>query len=78
MLERTLNSPWLYWPLSYQLKIGKWMLNLLTDRAFGRQTNLGGAATYAQLVKLHEDRMKNDPRTPRIFADNLTLFRWPR
>lgn len=44
-LERTLNSFWLYWPLSYQIKATKWMVGALTNRAFGQQTNLGGAFT---------------------------------
>jgi hypothetical protein len=69
-LERVMNSYWLYWPISYQLKAGKWMFDTLTHRAFGKQTNLAGAAVYDQLVQMHQERVQNDPSYAAIFSEN--------
>jgi hypothetical protein len=73
-LERVLNSYWLYWPISYQLKAGKWMLDLLTNRALGHQTNLAGAAVYSELVQLHRERVQADPEYAAVFSENPTFW----
>lgn len=70
LVERTLNSYWLYWPISYQLKAGKWIYDLLTNKMFGRKTNLGGAYLLSNLVATHERLLKDDPGYVDMFQKN--------
>lgn len=67
-IERILNSYWLYWPISYQIKASKWLFDLLSDTAFGRQTNLGGAAWLDEQRKRHERRLVQDENYRNEFA----------
>lgn len=73
-IERILNSYWLFWPLSYQVKAGKWLVDIMTHKAFGKNTNMAGAATYAQLVGLHRKWMSEDEDYAQIFEDHPELF----
>jgi hypothetical protein len=68
-LERTLNSFWLYWPLSYQIKATKWMVGLLTQRSFGQQTNLGGAFTLDRAAQRVREMTQN-PEFAQQMEDN--------
>jgi hypothetical protein len=68
-LERVLNSYWLYWPISYQIKAGKWLYDVLTKGAFGGRTNLVGALRFDQLVDFHMDRLASDPEYAQHFED---------
>lgn len=73
-MERVLNSYFLYWPLSYQLKASKILFDVLTDRSFGRQTDLLGAWTIDRLWQEHTDRLLDDPDYRRMFEDHPTLW----
>jgi GNAT superfamily N-acetyltransferase len=73
-LERALNSYWAYWPLSYQIKSTKWMVDLLTNRMFGRQTNLGGAYMLAHANEILVEEMKNNPDFAKTLEENPTLW----
>lgn len=59
-LERVLNSYWLFWPLSYQLKASKWLVRALTQQAFGRDTNALGLYQYGQLREYFTDQLTNN------------------
>lgn len=59
-IERILNSYWLFWPISYQIKATKWLFDLLTEGVGGRQTNLGGAAWLEEQRRRHEQRLVQD------------------
>lgn len=72
--ERIANSYWLYWPLSYQLKAGKWLYDVMTKGAFGYKTNLAGAAAYNQLVEAHKARLVSDPAYADIFQKHPVLW----
>jgi hypothetical protein len=65
LMERIMNSYWLYWPISYQIKAGKWLYDTLTHRLFGKTTNLGGAWFLSQMQAKHEEQMK----TNKAYAD---------
>ena len=73
-MERLANNYWLYWPASYQLKAGKWLYDMMTDRMLGFQTNVGPAAKYAQMLAYHKDKMVSDPEYAQMFEDNPTLW----
>lgn len=73
-MERLLNNYFLYWPLSYQLKAGKWLYGALTERALGMNTNLLGAAKLDELKQMHEELMVTDQEYYHLFADNPDLW----
>lgn len=73
-LERILNSYWLYWPLSYQLKAGKWMADVLTKGAFGKKTNTLGAWTLNKYIEQHKVRMTEDPTYSQMFEQYPSLW----
>lgn len=68
--ERILNSYWLYWPLSYQLKAGKWMYDTLSHKAFGKKSNLLGAWEIDHLDSMHKEKMLNDPAYAAMFTEH--------
>ena len=72
--ERMANSPWLFWPLSYQIQATHWLWGVLTDKAFGRQTNLTGAYLWSQMLARHQQRMATDPGYAQIFTQHPTLW----
>ena len=74
-LERLLNSPLLWWPLSYQLKAGKWVLDILTDRALGAQTDLLGTWTLAKALNLHYDKYEEDADYRSVWDDHPAMWR---
>lgn len=59
-IERVLNSYWLFWPLSYQLKASKWLVRAMTQQAFGRDTNALGLYQYGQLREYFTDQLINN------------------
>jgi hypothetical protein len=72
-LERTLNSYWLYWPLSYQLKAGKWMFDVLTKKGvFG--PNLTGAYWFNNVATKVTNLIANDPDYVKFMKQNESLF----
>jgi hypothetical protein len=74
-IERLANSYFLYWPISYQLKVGKVLFDTLTYRSFGRQTDLLGAWTVDRLTKEHAARLVDDEEYRQMFVDNPELWR---
>lgn len=73
-LERVMNSYWLYWPISYQIKATKWMLGLMTNRAFGGQTNLGGALMLDRAAEVFRQQVATNPEFARQAKDNELLY----
>lgn len=73
-VERVMNSFWLYWPLSYQIKAAKWMGKILTDRSFGGQTNLGGAWALDRLADNFREGVQNNPGFQQQVKDNEDLW----
>lgn len=74
-LERLANSYFLYWPISYQLKVMKVLFDTLTYRSFGRQTDLLGAWTVDRLHDEHVERLANDDSYRRMFEENPEMWR---
>jgi hypothetical protein len=55
-LERVANSYWLYWPISYQIKAAKWMVKVMSERALGQNSNLGGAWDIDRLAEMFKEQ----------------------
>jgi hypothetical protein len=73
-IERVLNSYWLFWPASYMLKANRWMFKVLTEGAFGKTTNLGGAYTLNQLAQIYHQRYVTDDKFRQLVDDNKDLM----
>lgn len=74
-IERLINSPFLWWPASYQLKAGKWLIDLMTKSYLGRRTELAGTALLAKLLSNHKWAMENDDDYRGTFEDHPALWR---
>ena len=73
-IERVMNSYWLYWPLSYQVKATKWLADIMLNGSFGHDNGALLAGKYALWQQQHEDRMKNDARYAAMFKQNPTMW----
>ena len=73
-LQRLLNHPLLFWPISYQIKATKWLASVLTERALGRDTGLGGLYAYGRLMDAHRQALQDDPSYAQFFKDNKELM----
>lgn len=73
-LERLMNSYWLYWPISYQIKATKWLFNVLANRMGGRQTNLAGAYLVDRQADRFFEELDSDPEFRRQFEDQEDLW----
>jgi hypothetical protein len=73
-VQRLMNHPLLYWPISYQIKATKWLAGLLFDQAFGVDTGSFGALTLDRLHAEHQRRYQEDPEYRQFFKDNDTLL----
>lgn len=69
-MERLANHPLLYWPLSYQLKVTKWLFDFMTQGALGHKSNLAGAWTINRLYQQHNQRLRDDPGYKQMFEGN--------
>lgn len=72
--ERLLNSYWLYWPISYQLKAAHWLYDMATNKMFGANTNLGGAWLLSHMLDTHERLIAQDEGYAKLWADNPTSW----
>jgi len=73
-VERILNSPLLYWPISYQLRAGKAFADILFTRAGGLQTGATGGLLLDRMMAIHNDAMANNPAYRKQLAENKTLL----
>lgn len=71
--ERLLNSYWLYWPLSYQIKSVKWLAHVLFDSAGGLKTNAGGAWLFDQVATTHQQQLATNPEYQAWFEKHKSL-----
>lgn len=74
-VERLLNSYLLYWPISYQLKTGRTMVEVMTSKGLGLPTGSAGAVAWARLHDDHKRKLEEDPEYREFFDKNRqTLF----
>jgi hypothetical protein len=73
-VQRLMNHPLLYWPISYQIKATKWLAGLFLDRMGGYDTGAGGAVTLGAIWETHRDNLQNDPDYHRFLEENGELL----
>lgn len=73
-VERILNSYWLYWPISYQIKATKWLLSWMVNRTGGKQTNMGTAWLINQRYEEFFAQIQNDQNFAAEFEENRELW----
>lgn len=73
-LQRVLNHPFLFWPVSYQIKATKWLLRFMGEEALGVDTGALGAVALKRVYEEHKDRMRDDPIYRKKLLDNQTLY----
>jgi hypothetical protein len=75
-IERIMNSPFLWWPLSYQLKTGKWVIDVMTKQMGGiKGPEMLGTFTLAALLGRHNTMMENNEEYAKIFNDHPAAWR---
>lgn len=72
--ERLFNSYLLYWPLSYQIKAGKALLEFMFSRGFGHKTNLAPAVAISHAGKWLEEKKETDPEVNAFFKNHSQAF----
>jgi hypothetical protein len=72
-VQRLLNHPLLWWPISYQIKATKWLAGLMFDRFLGVDSGSIGALTLDRIHQQHQEAMA-DPSYRKFFEDNRTLL----
>lgn len=73
-LERVMNSYWLFWPISYQIKATKWLTDIMLNGSFGQHNNALLAGKYALFQQEHQERMKNNPAYAAMYASHPSLW----
>lgn len=73
-VERLLNSYWLYWPISYQIKAAKWLFDWMSNRMGGRQTNLAGAFLVERKLDEFTRQINNDPAFAAEFENQQDMW----
>jgi hypothetical protein len=73
-MERLLNSPLLWWPISYQLKVGKWLIDVATKNAAGSVNELQGAAALHKVLENHAIQMERNQDYREMFEDHPALW----
>lgn len=58
-LQRLLNHPMLYWPISYQVKATKWLASMMFEQMGGYRTGALGAVTLGRLHDQHRRWMRD-------------------
>ena len=75
-IEKILNSYWALWPISYQLKAGKWFFKVMVD-AEGDGT-LKNLAKFEYIRAKFETNMQEKEEFRNIFENNPTLWQIAR
>lgn len=73
-IERVLNSYWLYWPISYQIKATKWMFNSLLNRFGGRRLNMLPLYKYNQVAEQYQELLMNNVQFQEEMEKNEDLW----
>lgn len=74
-MERIANSPFLWWPLSYQLKTGKWLVDTMSKNFAGHTSELAGTAILGKLMENHRWQMENNDSYFNMFDEHPALWR---
>jgi hypothetical protein len=75
-IEKILNSYWLLWPISYQLKAGKWFFKTMVDAEGGG--TLKNLAKFEYIRAKFETNMQEKEEFRNVFEQNPTLWQIAR
>jgi hypothetical protein len=73
-IQRAFNHPFLWWPLSYQIKATKWLLKLMLDEFGGIDTGASVGYTFQKVHDEHRRRWISEPGYRAKFEQNRTLY----
>jgi hypothetical protein len=73
-VQRALNHPFLWWPISYQIKATKWLLKIMLDEAGGVDTGATVGGAFQRVYDDHRRRWVAEPAYRARFAENKTLY----
>ena len=75
-IERLMNSPFLWWPMSYQLKTGKWLIDVMTKQFAGIYgPEMLGTVELAFILSKHKSMMEASEEYAAIFDEHPALWR---
>lgn len=75
-IEKILNSYWLFWPISYQLKAGKWFFKTMVDAEGGG--TLKNLAKFEYIRAKFETNIQEKEEFRNVFEQNPTLWQIAR
>lgn len=75
-VEKILNSYWLFWPISYQLKAGKWFFKVMVDAEGGG--TLKNLAKFEYIRAKFETNIQRNEQFRNVFEQNPTLWQIAR
>lgn len=73
-IQRVVNHPLLYWPISYQIKATKWLARLMLEEFGGADTGATVAGVFQQVHDEHRKRFATDERYRANYEANKTLY----
>jgi len=73
-LERLMNSYWVYWPMSYQIKATKWLADIMLNGSFGHDNGALLAGKYTIWQQQHQDRLMKDAAYRALMNQYPTLW----
>lgn len=73
-LQRLANHPFLFWPISYQIKATKWLLGTMLEGVGNVDTGATVGVAFQRVWDQHRERMRTDPAYRAQIADNNTLL----
>lgn len=73
-IERLMNSWWLYWPISYQIKATKWLADIMLNGSFGHDNGALLAGKYALWQDQHKKNALHNPAYAALYAAQPSLW----
>jgi hypothetical protein len=73
-IQRALNHPFLFWPISYQIKATKWLMRLMLEELGGVDTGAAPAGVFQHVWDEHRKRWTTDERYRAKFNANKTAY----
>jgi len=73
-IQRAVNHPFLFWPISYQIKATKWLLKIMLDEAGGVDTGAAVGGAFQKVYDEHRRRWVSEPGYRARFEQNRNLY----
>jgi hypothetical protein len=73
-IQRMANHPFLFWPISYQIKATKWLLRIMLENTAGVDTGATTGFAFQRAYDQHKARWATEERYRDSFARNKNLL----